>query len=157
MFPHGPGGNFPPHGGPPPPRGHPLGVPPPDEQFIGHEHHDFDPLGPRIGHQDLNPQYPGSAPPFGGGFPAGNLVGPENEFFRQPHPGFQPGGPQPGFRGPGLGVPPGARYDPLGPVLGPNQDPFLGGPRGPPGRGGPGHYHFGPGEPNPDHFKPPGW
>ena len=70
----------------------------------------------------------------------------------------------------GIGGLPQPRFDPFGPVLGPNQDiggagvgnvgiPGRGGRggRGPgPGRG-PGRGGNFPGEPNFDHFKPPGW
>ena len=80
------------------------------------------------------------------------------------------GGEFPGGLG-GIGGLPQPRFDPFGPVLGPNQD--IGGagagnvgvdgrgrriidPRGGRGRGGRGYGNF-PGEPNPDHMKPPGW
>lgn len=104
------------------------------------------------GHRDLDPFYGGPGGPQGG-----SLVGPDHPLFGQP-PGHGYGYPQP-------------RFDPFGPVPGPNdldfgddEDPLRigrggggwGRGRGA-GRGGPGPGRTFPGEPNPDHFKPPGW
>ncbi len=89
-------------------------------------------VDPGFGSDDLLPQMPGGAPLFGprGGAMGGNLMGPRNF-----HPGL--GQPRRGGRLP-AGVPPGARYDPMGPnepdfdeLLPPGTNP---GPR-PPGGG----------------------
>ncbi|KAJ2725687.1 hypothetical protein GGI07_001055 [Coemansia sp. Benny D115] len=109
--------------------------------------------GPRmpytdIGSSDLNP--------LGGGFPSqggGMTVGPDHPMFRQGGagrggfgPGI-PGGPEMLPRG---AVPPGARFDPIGPF---GQMP---GPARPAPRGGPGGNNgFFSGEPNPDTDGPP--
>eukprot|EP01040_Poterioochromonas_malhamensis_P012633 gene12633-13831_t len=127
---------------------------------------DLDPFGtevniPRIAHP----------PPVGGG----NLVGPNHPMFNptgqdpnfnQDFNPFFPGNvPQPGY--PHYQIPR-PRFDPFGPVPGPNSDFDFGneeydprflprGPRGPPrGQPRPPNNRFY-GEPNPDHFKPPGW
>ena len=117
----------------------------------------FDPFGPVPGPTGPNMGNPGFFGPGGGFLGGGGNVGPGMG-------GFGPGG-FPGVMG-GMG----GGYGPLGgPGLGPGLGPMgpggplgplgggplgpLGGPRGPPaGRGGRGTV---PGEPNPDHLRPP--
>eukprot|EP00981_Chlorochromonas_danica_P008306 scaffold2103_cov172-Ochromonas_danica.AAC.5 len=121
-----------------------------------------------VGRADLFPSgpipVPGGPSPGFGRAEGGNLVGPS-------HPMFQPYGGDPDFPDAMPGMPgwdlPHPRFDPFGPITGPNSDVDLGGmgmggfpgrgmPRGP-GRGnGRGNNRLFPGEPNPDHFKPPG-
>ena len=144
-----------------------------------------------VGGADLNPFSTGGihiGPGSGGlaGGPlgpmpgSGSLVGPD-------HPMFDPslyegdgGSAGMGSGGGVFGPPeylPQPRFDPYGPVTGPNRGVDVGnvgvdsrgrpvpmGPIGGPagrgrGRGGRGQHppHAFPGEPNPDHFKPPGW
>lgn len=96
----------------------------------------------------------------------GNYVGPDHPIFQQgplgpnhgsfPDPdGFFPDSP---FLPPGFDAPQ-PRFDPFGPVVGPHRDIDF----GVQGRGrgrGRGQFPnsiFFPGEPNPDHLKPPGW
>lgn len=139
---------------------------------------DVDPFagGVHIGGNNGGLYGPASSNPFGPG--AGNQIGPD-------HPMFFPGGgyedPYGGGCGGGYGAGlPQPRFDPYGPVLGPNTDiggagagnvgvdgrgrrigdPYLGGGRGGRGRGrgGPGiGGQYSAGEPNPDHLRPPGW
>lgn len=140
--------------------------PPPSISPYNSGRSDLDPFGtevniPRIAHP----------PPVGGG----NLVGPNHPMFNptgqdpnynQDFNPFFPGNvPQPGY--PHYQIPR-PRFDPFGPVPGPNSDFDFGnegydprfpprGPRGPPrGQPRPPNNRFY-GEPNPDHFKPPGW
>eukprot|EP01036_Dinobryon_divergens_P043292 gene43292-57615_t len=112
------------------------------------------PRVPSVGEGDLYPFGPGAYPAFhpsGGG---GSLVGPDHPMFsgirdNQPHaPDFPLGYPQP-------------RFDPLGPVTGPMGPDFGDGDDRfrMPGRGrgrGRGGVSRIPGEPTPDHLKPPG-
>lgn len=125
-----------------PDRDNPLRMPPRNPFEVGRS--DRDPF-PR------NPFAPPSLFPDTEG--GGMFVGPN-------HPMFGPGMRGPGGRGPWggdgflppLGAPPGARFDPVGPGLGP----FPGGPipgRGP-GRGMPGGGNMG--DPDFDDFPPPG-
>jgi len=149
-------------------------------------------VGGGVGNRDLEP-FPGGVHigPIHGGAGGvggdgnvngggGSLVGPNNPIFQpdyydEDYGGYPYGGG--GGGGGGAGMPSGLggigglpqpRFDPFGPVLGPNVDPGgpgVGniGPRG--GRGGAGRGRgrgrgsnwMPPGEPNPDHFKPPGW
>ena len=108
----------------------------------------FDPFGPVPGPMGPNMGNPGFFGP-GGGFLGGGGMGGGNGgpglggFGPGGYPGGM-GGPMGG--GPGFGPMGGGPMGPGGP-LGP-----LGGPRGPPGRGGRGTV---PGEPNPDHLRPP--
>lgn len=108
-----------------------------------------------IGRTDREP-FPRNpfAPPslFPGSEGDGMFVGPN-------HPIFGAGLGSPDRRGPWggdgflppMGAPPGARFDPVGPGLGP----FPGGPL-PPFRGGPGGGHGNMRGPDPDEFMPPG-
>ena len=81
-------------------------------------------------------QHGGGVPPFGGAQGGGSLVGPG-------HPMFGMVGEYPPLGGLPPGVPPGARFDPIGPL----------GVGGGVGRGGvPGRGALGPG---PDHLRPP--
>ena len=125
-----------------PDRDDPLRIPPRNPLEVGRS--DRDPF-PR------NPFAPPSLFPDAEG--GGMFVGPN-------HPMFGPGMRGPGGRGPWggdgflppLGAPPGARFDPVGPGLGP----FPGGPipgRGP-GRGMPGGGNMR--DPDFDDFPPPG-
>ena len=110
-------------------------------------------IDPRVGTGDLNPFAPSDprgSQPFGPG--SGSLVGPDHPIFGIP--------PQP--RDPGYPNLPQPRFDPYGPVTGPH-GPDVGNvgydPRYPPGAGG-GRGAAGgrgrvPGEPDPDHLKPP--
>lgn len=154
-----------------------------------------------IGRSDLNPfsninprqGIPAPSGPGGFASPSGGMfVGPDHPVF-QPSHHYPPNQPQPPLVPeppflPGF-APPQPRFDPLGPVFGPNRggnfygdddgyfndiypsfpDGFgrggrgVGGGRGAgrggragPGRG-PGRGNLFPGEPNPDHFKPPRW
>lgn len=111
-----------------------------------------------IGRTDREP-FPRNpfAPPslFPGSEGDGMFVGPNHPIF-----GAGPGGPG-GLRGSGpwggdgflppIGAPPGARFDPVGPGLGP----FPGGSL-PPFGGGPGRGHGNMRDPDPDEFMPPG-
>lgn len=128
-----------------PDRNSPLQIPPRNPLEIGRS--DRDPF-PR------NPFAPPSL--FPGSDGDGMFVGPN-------HPIFGPGLGGPGGRGPWggdgflppMGAPPGARFDPVGPGLGP----FPGGPLprfggGGRGRGLPGHGNMR--DPDPDEFMPPG-
>lgn len=109
---------------------------------------------PTVGGSDVFPNFGGGYPvPVGGG----SLVGPD-------HPIFSDRGDdddrwrQPGFGSPSLPHQP--RFDPIGPVFDPRGPDFgQGGPLDPrAGRGGRGRGgRLFPGEPNNDHFKPPGW
>ncbi|KAJ3330358.1 hypothetical protein HDU76_005870 [Blyttiomyces sp. JEL0837] len=136
-----------------------------------------------IGDVDLDPfgAAPGMIPPRGGMHPGGGMVvGPDHPMFGG-GPGFPRGpggfgGGRGGFGGGGIGgiggapgggfyggggvflppgaVPPGARFDPIGPFGGP-AGPGRGGfpPPGRPGRGGPGGGRM---DPDNDEFLPPG-
>ena len=152
-----------------------------------------------VGSGDLDP-FPGGVHiggpgRGGGGFGTGgavgpnggNLVGPNHPLF-DPNGGFGPGGYGGEFGGEYGGYGPGGaggygglpqqRFDPFGPVPGPNTD--IGGagagnvgvdsrgrpipgmfPGRLPGRGGAGRGSVAgrgvPGEPQPDHLRPPGW
>jgi hypothetical protein len=155
------------------------------------------PAVPSVGSGDLHPALPG--PGFGPDTGAGSLVGPGHPLFgADPYGGGMGGGmgggggalgPTPPGWAPGLPRP---RFDPYGPVPGPNNpgfgnpgffpgggmaggdgDPFfiggpagmmgpLGGRGGVGGRGGAGGRGgrgplggWAPGEPNPDHLRPP--
>ncbi len=123
---------------------------------------DLDPFGSQ-GPLPLPLPLPGST---GGQFArphGGNLIGPDHPMF---HGNFGGDGgdlsPHPAPFLPGFDVPQ-PRFDPFGPPTGPNSDvdvgnvgpwPSRGGGRG---RGPPFRNQPFPGEPNPDHFKPPGW
>jgi len=102
----------------------------------------------RVGGGDLNPFAPAdprSSQPFGPG--SGSLVGPDHPLFGIPSPARDPGYP----------ALPQPRFDPFGPVAGPNGPDFgnVGyDPRFPAG-GGAGGRGRAPGEPDPDHLKPP--
>lgn len=143
------------------------------------------PLIPSIGRDDLDPfsniagrpLVPSAYQPAFGGPEGGSLIGPDHPIFADRQPLGSEGPPLPGFPLPGVALPQ-PRFDPYGPIGGPNtdfgfdDDPFgfdphhpgagrggrrapgrLGGRLG--GRGAPrGPF---PGEPNPDHFKPPGF
>ncbi|TPX34989.1 hypothetical protein SmJEL517_g02490 [Synchytrium microbalum] len=111
-----------------------------------------------VGDRDLDPfgAAPGLIPPHGygglGGFGGGSggmVVGPDHPMFagRGGFRGGPPTGPTP--LGP-LAIPPGARYDPIGP--------FGPGPNAPvrPGRGNGRGAPFS-GEPDPDEMMPPGY
>ncbi|CAO3587057.1 unnamed protein product [Absidia cylindrospora] len=107
-----------------------------------------------VGRDDLNPLGGplGSLRPLGSGTGGGMFVGPDHPMFgggRNDHddPAGVFGGPQPLPRG---SVPPGARFDPIGPFGG---NPGRGGGRGGRGRGG---RNFG-GEPDNDELPPPGF
>ena len=121
---------------------------------------------PSIGAGDLHPPFPNITPhPLPINNPSnGNLMGPDHPIFQPNYPDYNgdypdyntggsgadyPWGPEgpniPGWM-PGLPRP---RFDPFGPVPGPN-GPFMGG-RGGRGRGGRGMG----GGPNPDHLRPP--
>jgi hypothetical protein len=122
---------------------------------------------------------------LGGLYGGGSLVGPEHPMFRGTYPPtgaagrtamppWMGGTPEPN-RGGGFPLLPVPRYDPTGPVLGPHtdicgddedysgEDPMFRRGRGRGGRGGGrggrgmGSSSLFPGEPGPDHFKPPGW
>ncbi|KAJ1539683.1 hypothetical protein HK405_012566, partial [Cladochytrium tenue] len=122
-----------------------------------------------VGDVDLDPfaAAPGLVPPRGGFgrggmHPGGGMfVGPDHPIFGGGGVGPFGGGSggAPPFLPPGS-VPPGARFDPIGP-LGGGGVPFPGGPGrgGRPGRGGPGFpggggYRAGPDN---DELQPPGW
>ncbi|KAF9366827.1 hypothetical protein BGX34_006096 [Mortierella sp. NVP85] len=128
---------------------------------IGHS--DLDPFGGRIGGGIGGIGSPGG---FGGGFGGGiggssgggMVVGPNHPMFRRP-PGAGSGGgiyggPQPLPRG---SVPPGARFDPIGP-FGPGHGsaPGAGTAHRPPPGQGRGRTTF-PGEPDNDEAPPPGY
>ncbi|KAJ2508922.1 hypothetical protein IWW47_000349 [Coemansia sp. RSA 2052] len=116
------------------------------------------PLNPAsVGRDDLNPlgrHHPFGPPDMGEG--GGMVVGPGHPMFRQG--GDDDGNGRPGpFGGPQAlppgAVPPGARFDPIGP-FGPRPGP----PRpqgGLPGRGGGGPGRLFSGEPDPDAAEPP--
>ncbi|KAJ6599191.1 PI31 proteasome regulator N-terminal-domain-containing protein [Mycena vulgaris] len=139
------------------PRGQPWGQPPP--VFPGETPYQLPPnFGPRspleIGRRDLDPfpANPFSPPPLfpGAGDGDGMFVGPNHPIFGGGQRG--PGGDRGPWGGDGflppMGAPPGARFDPIGPM-----GSFPG--RGPGrGRGGP---RRGPtGDPDNDEFMPPG-
>ena len=100
---------------------------------------------PSIGREDLTP---------GGGLGGGMFVGPDHALFNGRDSGFLGPLPRnplaPGF-GPGLPQP---RYDPIGPIVDGND--FFD-PETLPRPGNHGQRGRMLGEPNPDHFKPPGW
>ena len=119
---------------------------------------------PSIGADDLyppglGPGMPGIAHPFpGGGIGSGGVgrgfggvggsqVGPDHPLFGARHPGMRPpgGGIGPGHGPPVPGLPPGARWDPIGPPGTPGflppQPPGLGQGRGRGTGGGPPNFH----------------
>ena len=118
----------------------------------------YRPHFPGIGGGDLHPAFPGVIPQPRGDQGQGSLVGPDHPLFNTPDygnpdsyadPACPPGWPH------GMPRP---RFDSFMPVPGPNGPNF-----GMPGRfgsGGPGRglgaRRRVPGEPNPDHFRPPG-
>lgn len=114
----------------------------------------------QIGRRDLDPILGGRSP-FGPPpvFPPdagdGMYVGPDHPMFRGGGQGVRGIGGGRGLWGgdgylPPMGAPPGARFDPVGPNLGPfPQRGGFGGPRGPPGMG---NLR----EPDNDEFMPPG-
>ena len=128
---------------PQPPRGAAPYAPPTNPLEIGRR--DRDPF-------PSNPFAPSPLFPDSGG--DGMFVGPGHPIFGTGMRGRGPGGMGPwggdGFLPP-LGAPPGARFDPVGPGIGPGA-PFPG--RGPNPRGGGGP--FGGQEPDFDDFPPPG-
>ncbi|ORZ40684.1 PI31 proteasome regulator N-terminal-domain-containing protein [Catenaria anguillulae PL171] len=143
-------------GGPPmvPPVGGPLHNPSPFS--IGHS--DLDPLGgmPPLGPTPFGGRgpAPGMGPFSGGDTGGGSIMGPGHPLFT----GGVPAGPGRYWGGDGLlppgAVPPGARFDPIGPQVGPFGGPGGVRPRPPPGRGGmPNTF---PGEPDFDELPPPG-
>ncbi|CAL1701438.1 unnamed protein product [Somion occarium] len=126
-----------------------------------------------IGRSDLEPPFPRNpfAPPslFREDEGNGMYVGPEHPIFGPGMRGRGPTGQGPwGGDGylPPMGAPPGARFDPVGPGLGPHPGGPLPGRRGPGGvpRGGVGRGGIGRGlpgggnmnEPDNDEFMPPG-
>lgn len=139
---------------------------------------DLDPF-PRV---VITPQGGVAAPSLMVGPGAGNMVGPDHPMFNgggvygddeyglgfeggpatgggeggvDPNSYFFPGSAGVDPDGTGLGLPQ-PRFDPFGPVVGPNSGVNVGNPGGRfGGRGGRGRPA--PGEPNPDHMKPPGW
>jgi len=140
--------------GPSRPRPHPEGPPyVPDHA----DHFPYQsPISPEnplsIGRRDLEPfpQNPFSPPPlFSPNRGDGMFVGPDHPIFGVGRPGGV-NGRRWGGDGylPPMGAPPGARFDPVGPGIGP----FSGGGgfRGPPNRR---NFH---GEPDNDEFMPPG-
>jgi len=145
-------------GGPPPARPQPVEPPyAPDRSRLYSP-----PQNPlEIGRRDLDPfpRNPFAPPPlFGDHGGDGMFVGPDHPIFGSGMRGQGPGGRGPwggdGFLPP-MGAPRGARFDPVGPGLGP----FPGGPlpgRGPlgPGRGTPGAGNLR--DPDNDEFMPPG-
>ncbi|EMD40641.1 hypothetical protein CERSUDRAFT_103020 [Gelatoporia subvermispora B] len=147
------GGSQPRTTNPPPARPQPDQPPYPPEQDIPRF-----PLPSRnpleIGRRDLdpiprNPFAPPSLFPDNGG--DGMFVGPEHPIFGPGMRGQGPGGRGPwggdGFLPP-MGAPPGARFDPVGPGMGPPRGLF-------PGRGGmPGARNMR--DPDNDEFMPPG-
>jgi len=105
-----------------------------------------------IGRRDREPfpQNPFAPPPLFGGDGDGMFVGPNHPIFGSGMRGQGPGGRGPwGGDGylPPMGAPPGARFDPIGPDLGPF-------PGGRPGRGLPGGGNMN--DPDNDEFLPPG-
>lgn len=110
---------------------------------------------------------PAANQPAFGSPQGGSLVGPNHPMFRDPQNLSPEGYPQyyPGFGG----MYP--RFDPLGPIVGPNNDIDFGLDLLPPGAGmipgrglggrfagrGRGRHNNFPGEPGPDHLRPPGW
>lgn len=126
----------------------------PYEAFPGRGPSHLPPRNPlQIGRRDLDPLPGGSfhPPPI---FPPDNDDG---MFVGPNHPIFGSRNQPPGARGPWggdgflppIGAPPGARFDPVGPNIGP-----FSGNRGLPGRGGRGNL---PGGPDNDEFMPPGF
>lgn len=111
-----------------------------------------------IGRRDREPfgRIPFMPPPLFGGDDDGMIVGPNHPIFN-PRPEGQGRGPWggDGFLPP-MGAPPGARFDPVGPGLGPHPGgplpPFGGRGRG---RGMPGGGNMR--EPDNDEFMPPGY
>lgn len=122
-------------------------------------------IPPRIGGGDLNPipglePYPMPGRPGVGNFggDTGSEIGPNHPFFFPEGGGL--GGILPSGGGAG-GLLPQPRFDPFGPVVGPH-GPNFGDPgfpgrggRGGPARGGRGGRPRVPGEPDPDHLRPP--
>ncbi len=112
-----------------------------------------------IGRRDRLPfgGNPFAPPPLFGGDDGGMFVGPNHPIFN-PRPTGQGRGPWggDGFLPP-MGAPPGARFDPVGPGLGPHPGgplpPFGGAGRG--GRGLPGGGNMR--DPDNDEFMPPGY
>ncbi|KAG0225149.1 PI31 proteasome regulator N-terminal-domain-containing protein [Mortierella sp. GBAus27b] len=140
----------------PPIFGDPFSAEDPSPFSIGRS--DLDPFGGRIGGFGGI----GGPGPFGGGIGGstggGMIVGPNHPMFRPPGVGGIGGGgglyggPQPLPRG---SVPPGARFDPIGP-FGPGHGSAPGAGtahRPPPGQG----RHTFPGEPDNDEAPPPGY
>ena len=140
---------------PQPPRPNP--VPPPFAPERGDPWSAIPPRNPlEIGRRDLDPipRNPFAPPPlFGGpGFNDGDgmFVGPSHPIFGSRNPGSS------GMRGPWggdgflppMGAPPGARFDPVGPGLGPRPGGAF------PGRRLPGGGNMN--EPDNDDFMPPG-
>ncbi|KAI8096097.1 PI31 proteasome regulator N-terminal-domain-containing protein [Thamnidium elegans] len=111
----------------------------------------YDPVFPDVGASDLNPLGGGLRLPGGGN--GGMFVGPDHPLFgnrgssSQDDPSGLFGGPQSLPRG---SVPPGARFDPIGPF---GRLPVR--PPGPGGRGGPRGPHSG--DPDNDELQPPGY
>eukprot|EP00761_Pharyngomonas_kirbyi_P014112 gb/GECH01014142.1/.p1 GENE.gb/GECH01014142.1/~~gb/GECH01014142.1/.p1 ORF type:complete len:329 (+),score=75.83 gb/GECH01014142.1/:1-987(+) len=129
----------------PPPQPEPRQPPPRDYDPLRETGPERTPYG--VGAEDL---YPGGFAPRIPGAPSmrgGTQVGPDHPMFggvRDPYVG---NGSRPGMGGPRIppgSVPPGARFDPFGPP------PMY--PRG----GGPGPRRSTRGDPDPDHFPPPG-
>ena len=125
----------------------------------------YRPQFPGIGGGDLHPSFPGVIPQPRGDQGQGSLVGPDHPLFKTPDygnpdpygrqsqydPTCPPGWPQ------GMPRP---RFDSFMPVPGPNGPDFgmpggFGGGGQGRGVGLPGRRRV-PGEPNPDHFRPPG-
>ncbi|KAI8909830.1 hypothetical protein EDD86DRAFT_206333 [Gorgonomyces haynaldii] len=104
----------------------------------------YNPL--EIGRRDMEPfTGPSFGSPMGpvGGYPGGgSIVGPDHPMFNNPYPGYPPNLGPPRFND--MQVPPGARFDPVSPFGNPQRPSRMG--RGMPFTG----------EPNPDHFAPPG-
>lgn len=143
---------------PPPVRPQPNDPPYPPDRSTPYNP-PYNPL--EIGRRDLdpfprNPFAPPSLFPENGG--DGMFVGPNHPIFGGGLRGQGPGGRGPwggdGFLPP-MGAPPGARFDPVGPRLGPFGGPLPGrGPLGGSGRGMPGGGNMR--DPDPDEFMPPG-
>ncbi|KAI9219791.1 hypothetical protein BC828DRAFT_385193 [Blastocladiella britannica] len=160
--------------------GMPFGAQPHPSPFsIGHR--DLDPLGgmppmmppPFGGRGDAGGYGPLGGFPYGGGDGGGSIMGPGHPLFGGDGGGGSFGGPATGPWGgdqylPPGAVPPGARFDPIGPFVPPGGGPGgtwpHGGPGGPGGvpaagrgrgrgRGMPGYQS---GEPDPDALQPPG-
>ncbi len=142
----------------------PMRAPDPPRSVYDTGRGDLDPF-PAAGL--IAPRPVGGMPPGQPG--SGSLVGPNHPMFANPPqfaPPYAPDGSDyffpGGSVGPGGDLLPHPRFDPFGPVVGPHSGvdvgnvgvrPPFGGGRG--GRGGTGRLF--PGEPNPDHLKPPGW